>query len=184
MGLEQVVTQVKQDGQAQAASIVEHANKEAEGILGAAREKVAALEKQRIGEAEREAAQIVTQSASRAKSASRKVVLEAQAGLHAQLREAIIASLIKLPAKQRSAHLDILVKRASGIIPKGRIWGAAADKEALAAQTTYDYAGEMDIAGGIIVESADRTNRLDLSYDTLLSQQWRDVLKAEAALFE
>jgi vacuolar-type H+-ATPase subunit E/Vma4 len=85
--------------------------------------------------------------------------------------------------KAREAHIKALVAQAQKVIPAGKVWGSAQDTTALHTQKAYTHAGQVPIAGGIVVESEDGMNRLDLSYETLLDEAWRDILKAEARLF-
>ncbi len=183
MSLQDVVTEVRRDGDAKAQEIVANARKEAESLLAAAREKAQAHERSRMADAERESEQVLLQARSRAKSEAGKVVLMAEAELREQLRQSVLAGFSDLDATTRTGHINALLKRAEAIVPKGRVWGAEQDKAALDAQTTYEVAGATDILGGIIVESDDGTARLDLSYETLLSDMWRDVLRSEAKLF-
>jgi vacuolar-type H+-ATPase subunit E/Vma4 len=183
MGLDQVIVEVRRDGEARARAIVEAARKEAAAILDAARAQAKQLEQARLAQAEKDAAAVAAQAASRAESEARKTVLAAEAQLRSELKAAALKGLGELPAKSREKHLKALLAQAHGVIPKGLVWGAAQDTTFLHGQKTYKHAGSLPIAGGIVVESEDGANRLDLSYETLLDEAWRDVLKAEAALF-
>lgn len=75
------------------------------------------------------------------------------------------------------------MERAQTIVPKGKVWGSEKDAEALGKSKAYTHAGNLPIAGGLVVESEAGDARLDLSYETILDEAWRDVLKAEAAIF-
>ncbi|MEA3189485.1 MAG: V/A-type H+/Na+-transporting ATPase subunit [Thermoplasmata archaeon] len=183
MGLDQVIGEVRRDGEARAQHILAEARKEAAAILDAARAQAKQHEAARLAAADKEAAAVSAQAASRAESESRKAVLGAEATLRAELKRTILQGLADLPAKTREAHLKKLLARAHAIVPKGTVWGAAQDTAALHAQKTYKHGGSHAIAGGIIVESEAGDARLDLSYETLLDESWRDVLKAEAGLF-
>jgi len=183
MSLEQVIVDVRRDGDARAQAIVAAARKEAQGILDAARAQAKSLEQARMAQAEKESAAVTSQAASRAESEARKAVLAAEAQLRSELKATVTKGLGDLPAKTREKHLKTLVAKAHGIIPKGTVWGASQDTAVLTGQKTYKHGGSLPIAGGIVVESEDGMNRLDLSYETILDEAWRDVLKAEAKLF-
>ena len=183
MGLDEVIGEVRRDGDARAQAVLAAARKESQGILDAARAQAKSLEATRLAQAERDAAAITAQAASRAESQSRKLTLSEEATLRSELKAAAVKGLAELPAKTREKHLKTLLAKAHGIIPKGTVWGASQDTAVLHAQKTYKHAGSLAIAGGIVVESEDGTNRLDLSYETLLDEAWRDVLKAESKLF-
>lgn len=184
MGLTEVIAEVRRDGETKASAIVADARREAAGILDAAKAQAKAYESARLEAASRESTQIASQSASRGESEARKAILATEAGLREQLRAKLLAGFADLPAKTREKHLAALLKQAQGIIPKGHVWGSAQDTAYLAANKAYKHAGSEPIAGGIIVESEDGLNRIDLTYETLLDDAWRDILKAEAGLFQ
>lgn len=183
MGLEQVIGEVRRDGDARAQATLDGARLEAKRILDQARQQAAAYEQQRMAQAAKDAAALSAQVASRAESEARKAVLAAEAGLRSELRAALLKALAELPVKQREGHLKALIAQAQKVIPAGKVWGNAQDTTFLHTQKAYKHAGTAPAAGGIVVESEDGMNRLDLTYETLLDEAWRDILKAEARLF-
>ncbi len=183
MGLDQVIGEVRHDGDARAQAVLANARKEADAILAAARAQAAAYEKARMDAAERDAAAAKAQAASRAESEARKAVLTAEADLREELRQQVLAHFAKLDAKARATHVTTLIATAKGVIPSGKVWAAEKDGPAIKNQAVYKPGGNLTGAGGIVVESEDGRTRLDLTYETLLDGMWRDVLKAEAALF-
>lgn len=183
MGLDQVIGEVRRDGDTRAQAVLANARKEADAILAAARAQAASYESGRMSAAEREAAAAKAQAASRAESGARKAVLTAEAELREALREQVLAHFAKLDAKQRATHVTALIATAKGVIPAGKVWASDKDAATVKAQTAYKAAGTLPGSGGIIVESEDGKVRLDLTYETLLEGMWRDVLKSEAALF-
>jgi V/A-type H+-transporting ATPase subunit E len=183
MGLDQVIGEVRRDGEARAQATLKAARTEADSILAAAKAQAKAHEKARLDAAAREAEQAKAQAMSRAESEARKAVLTAEAELREALRSQVLRHFAELPAKAREAHVKALAKTASAIIPAGSVWGAEKDAAALKAAKPYKHAGSLPVAGGIVVESEDGRTRLDLSYETLLEGMWRDVLKAESDLF-
>jgi vacuolar-type H+-ATPase subunit E/Vma4 len=183
MGLEQVIGDVRRSGEERAKAIAAQAAQEAQAILAAAREQAHAYETSRLAAAQRDAAALAAQVQSRAESEARKAVLAGEARLREDLRGHLLAALRDLPRAKREAHLKALVARAQKVVPAGSVWGSAQDTAFLAAQKAYKHAGSEPIAGGIVVESQDGQTRLDLSYETILAEAWRDVLKAEAKLF-
>jgi V/A-type H+/Na+-transporting ATPase subunit E len=183
MGVDQVIGEVRRDGEARAQATLKAARQEADALLSAAKAQAAKEEKARLEQAARDSEQAKAQAMSRAESEARKAVLTAEAQLREQLRAQVTAHFAELPAKAREAHLKALLKTATAVIPAGSVWGADADAAALKAAKPYKHAGSLPIAGGIVVESEDGRTRLDLSYETLLDGLWRDVLKSESELF-
>ncbi len=183
MGLEQVIGEVRRDGDQRAQRKLDEANAESARILAAAKDKVDAYLAERMAAAERDATQLHAQIRSSSDFEARKTVLTAEAELRAELWNAVLEGFGSLPEATRAKHITALLKTAHGIIAEGTVFGAAKDAAALKAQDTFAHGGEADIIGGIVVESKDGANRLDLSYETLLGDMWRDVLKHEAGLF-
>lgn len=183
MSLEAVLTEVRRGGDEQAQAILRKAKDEAAQILAEAKAKAQAHEAARLAEAERDAEQVLVQAQSRAESDARKLVLAAEAKLRDALRAQVLEALAALPTKSREAHLKTLLDRAQAAVPEGRVWGAEADHAALKKQKAFAFEGTRPMAGGIIVESTDGSIRVDLSYETLLDQEWRNILKAESAIF-
>lgn len=183
MSLDPIIGEVRRDGEARAQAILAEARKEADSILRAAREKAKAHEASRLADAARDAAAATAQAHSRAESEARKAVLTTESEMRAALRSAIVDALSALPAKSREKHIQSLLAKAKAIVPSGKVWGSDKDAAALKAQKTYTHAGNLSAAGGLVVESEDGSVRLDLTYETLLEEAWRDILRTEAALF-
>jgi vacuolar-type H+-ATPase subunit E/Vma4 len=184
MGLDQVIGEVRRAGEERGQAIVDAARKEAATILDAARAESRKYEDARVAAAAKDAAQLATQAGSRADSDARKAVLAGDAHMRAELKAAVLHALAELPAKTRAAHVKALVESAQGVIPAGKVYGAKKDAEHLAKAKPYTHGGDAPITGGIVVESEKGDARLDLSYETILDDHWRELLKAEAALFQ
>ncbi len=183
MGLDDVVQEVTAGAEARAKEILDAAQAEADGILGNARDQAAAYEADRLAQADRDVDQIKKQAISNAKFEARKIVLSTEGELREELRARIIDGLAALDEKTRTGHIKSLLTKAEAVIPTGKVFGAEQDAAALK-EGSYAFGGTVDIAGGLVVESDDGKERLDLSYETLLGDVWRDVLASEAGLFE
>jgi V/A-type H+-transporting ATPase subunit E len=183
MGLEQVIGDVRRDGDQRAQKVLDDAKAEAERILTAAKDKAKMHQDSRATAAAKDAEQLKAQIISSAEFEARKTVLTTEAELRAELKQIILDGFAAIGAGPRKKHITKLLKTAQGTIAKGSVFGAAADAAILEKQDHYTYGGTTDIIGGIIVESESGKNRLDLSYGTLLGDMWRDVLKQEAELF-
>lgn len=183
MGLEQVIGEVRRDGEQRAQRILDDAQAEAQQIVAAAKDKVKAYEAERRKAAEKDAEQLRAQLQSGAEFEARKHVLAVEAELRQELRSAILDGFGGLDPDRRGQHIDKLLATAKKTIPEGTVHGAAQDEATLKDQDIYDFGGSTDIIGGIVVESKTGKNRLDLSYETLVDDMWRDVLRAEAGLF-
>ncbi len=181
MGLEQVIEEVRRDGDKRSQSLLDEARREADEILREAQERVDAYKAAQSAQLEKEIAQLKVQVASSAEFSSRKAVLNEEAALREQLRKRILEGFAAFPESRRKKHITALLKKAGEVIPEGRVWAAEQDLGLLGRK--YEVAGATDILGGVIVESEDASMRLDLSYETLVDDLWRDILKSEAGLF-
>src|SRR2546422_499971 len=56
------------------------------------------------------------------------------------------------------------------------------EKEANAVRSAVgtSFGGTIDCVGGIVIESGDGTHRIDLRYETLLADVWRDSIREVA----
>ncbi len=183
MALEQVIGDVRRDGDRRAQKLLDDAKTDADSIIAAAKDKAKAYEQQRMAAAEKDVAQLQAQILSSAEFEARKTVLTAESELRGELRQAILDGFANLDDATRKKHFDALLQRAQAIIAKGTVHAAKADAKLVDGQNVYSKGDPVDIIGGIIVESASGENRLDLSYETLLDGLWRDILKQEAELF-
>lgn len=183
MGLEQVIGEVRQDGDARAQRLLDDARARATELVAEAEARARAYEEQRLAQAERDGEQVRAQVLSSAEFEARKTALTAEAELRTQLRETLVEGFAALPQKTRDAHVKRLLATAETVLGgSGRVWATAQDQKAASAGP-YAFAGTLDGAGGIVVESDDGTQRLDLRYETLLADLWRDILREEATLF-
>jgi len=183
MALTEVIGDVRRDGATRAQRILDEARAEAARITDAARERATAYATERQAQAQRDAAQVAAQVESHAEFEARKMVLAAEAELRNTLRTTVLDGFAALPKATRDAHLAKLLAMAKEVVGNGTVYGAKDDEAALKAQRTFKFGGGADIRGGIVVEAADGLTRLDLSYETLLADMWRDVLRQEAGLF-
>lgn len=183
MGLEQVIGDVRQDGDARAQKLLDDARAKATELVAEAEAKARSYEEQRMGQAERDGEQVKAQVLSSAEFEARKLALTAEAELRTQLRATLVEGFAALPQKTRDAHVQKLLVTAESVLGgSGRVWSVSQDKDA-ASGGPFAFADAMEGAGGIVVESDDGTQRLDLRYETLLADLWRDILREESALF-
>ncbi len=182
MGLEQVIGEVRRDGDARAQKLLDDARAQAAKLVAEAEAQAGSYSESRLAQAEKDAEQTRAQVLSSAGFASRKLGLTAEAQLRDELRTTLIAGFTALPQKVRDAHVKKLLATAADVLGGGKVWAAKQDEKAASAGK-FTFAGTLEGAGGIIAESDEGTQRLDLRYETLLNDLWRDVLREEAGLF-
>ena len=183
MGLEHVIGDVRQGAERRVQGILDDARRQAEAVVADAKQKADAYHQGRMEQAERDATAVDAQVMSHAEFEARKLVLGAEAELREQLRETLLDGFGAFSQSVRDGHIKALLATAKDTVGAGTVHGAKQDEATLKKQRTFTYGGTTDIIGGIVVESEDGLTRLDLSYETLLGDLWRDVLRSEAELF-
>jgi len=173
--------EIRAEGEARAEEIVSEAEADAEEILADA-------EREADREVEREREQRLSSANLEAKQqrlAARRDVLE-------DVREDVEARIADLSGERREALTRELLDAAAAEfegIDSASVYGRAEDAdliESLAADYDgYEYAGEYDCLGGVVVESEASRLRVNNTFDSIVEDVWEDELKEIAAqLFE
>lgn len=178
MGIEDIQKEVLQAAEYDAARLKKDAEKQARDIIGEAKDKAEEMRKgfreglKRAAERERRKALGAAHFGAASSVLRLKKELMDMAVAEAKAR------LPSLPAERRKAHIKALIERAGKDIEVAHVLCAKKDIPYVQGH----LAEEAPIAGGIIAESADRTMRVDLSYDTLFAviveDSVEDVYKA------
>ena len=173
MGLEEVVGDIEAAGKASAEAIVREAEQERGRLLSEARAKAGRLSGERLKEAERALIQLRARELSGAELEVKRLRLS----METELLEAAAAGardrVARLTPAQDEALLRALLKRGEG--PQYGIYSAKRNEAFLRTSTPLPYKGNIDCLGGLVLESADGTVRMDLTYDTIL----RDVVERD-----
>ena len=173
--------EIREEGEARADEIVAEAESDAEEILAQA-------EREAEREVEREREQRLSSANLEAKQerlAARRDVLQSVredveaeiAGLSGETREELTAELLDAAAAEFEG-LDAV-----------SVYGRADDADLIeglvADYDGYEYAGEYDCLGGVVVEAEASRLRVNNTFDSILEDVWEDELKEIAArLFE
>jgi len=177
-GLEAVVQEVLDEGKREAAAILEAARKEREALLSKARAGVAVLVREREAEAAGAVERRRVQEIARAELEAKRAVLNGQKALLDEVYQGALQALPTLAG--RDALTETLLRKTSADWRAGRVFCAAADERAVRAATGGSFAGTIDCAGGIVIETADGRRRLDLRFETRLQDVWQDMVREVA----
>ena len=79
-----------------------------------------------------------------------------------------------------AAILQSLLKANAGDWRTGKVYCNEKDANAVRAVVGTSFGGTIDCVGGIVIESGDGTHRIDLRYETLLADLWRDSIREVA----
>jgi V/A-type H+-transporting ATPase subunit E len=177
MGLETVLERIRDTGRAEAAAIVAEARKERERLLAEARAEGGRLAARREAEAHEQAERRRVQDLARAELDTKKIVLAAQEEVLRAVRERVRQ---RLAASGGAESLRKLLAKNAGEWRSGRVYANARDAAAVHGVVAGSFAGTVECLGGVVIESADGTSRLDLTYDSILDDVWDDVVREVA----
>lgn len=180
MGLEVVVNEIIEQGRSKAQAIEKEGLQEAKEILSDAKARAEKTLAERQAAAERDAGRIRVQETARAEFEAKKEVLYAKRALLVRLKEEALEGLRTASADQRKAWLSKLVKKAEAQIPEGIVHVRSEDKDLVAGLTDLKVEGDLDAAGGLVVDSADGTMSIDYRFESLLEDAWPEVLRQES----
>jgi V/A-type H+-transporting ATPase subunit E len=183
MGLDAVITEIKEKARLEAEGIITDAEAKKSEILAAAQAK-AELIKNSAGEsAQRAASHILIQEEAAGHLAVKREILNTQKALMDEVQAQTLAQICDLPDDFHKQTIASLLRRAKSEISAGKVCCASRDlavlKEVLTQPEFSSYtAGEpIEIDGGVIIERTDGMLQVDYSYRTFLNQIWESGLK-------
>ncbi|WP_115864678.1 V-type ATP synthase subunit E [Halorussus litoreus] len=173
--------EIQSEGDERAAEIVSEAEADADEILAEQEQ-----ETERAIEQERE------QKLSSAKLEAKQQRLEARRDALQEVRDAVEQRLADLEGDRREELTRELLDAASEEFDAGdtvRVFGKPEDDELLtdivADYDGYEYGGEHDCLGGVVVESEQSRVRVNNTFDSVLEDVWEDNLQnISTRLFE
>jgi len=178
MGLESVVEDVLGRGRSEVEEIRHAALAERDRILQNARAEGAKLLEIREQEARQAAGRLRVQALARAELEGKKIVLSAEKELLDEVYTKVLEKLVVL--EDGAAILQSLLKANAGDWRTGKVYCNEKDANAVRAVVGTSFGGTIDCVGGIVIESGDGTHRIDLRYETLLADLWRDSIREVA----
>ena len=172
---------IRSEGDERAAEIISEAESDAEEILA---------EQER--ETEQTIAQEREQKLSSAKLEAKQKRLEARRDVLQDVRSAVEEHIASLEGDQREELTRELLDAASEEFDDGdtvHVYGKPEDDtlltDVVADYENYEYAGEYDCLGGVVVESEQSRLRVNNTFDSVLEDVWDDNLQdISNSLFE
>lgn len=177
MGLETVLERIQDTGKAEAAAIVAEARRERERILAETRAEGEKLAARREAEARDQAERRRVQDLARAELDAKRAVLTAQEEVLQAVRERVRG---RLAASRDPAALRKLLQKHAAEWRSGHVHSSARDAATVRAVVGEAFAGTVDCLGGVLIENRDGTERIDLTYDSILGDLWDDVVREVA----
>ncbi len=191
MSLETVAEDIRDEARERAAEIRAAAEERADEITAEAEQDADDIVAEAERQAEREIAQEREQKLSSAKLEAKQDRLEARRDALADVREALEEHVASLSGDEREELTRELLDAASEEFDAGSVQVYARASDAALVEGIlddydgYEYAGEYDCLGGVVVESTESRVRVNNTFDSVLETVWEDNLKdISARLFD
>jgi V/A-type H+/Na+-transporting ATPase subunit E len=183
MGLDAVVAEIREKGQAQADTIRKEADAKKAEILNTAQQKAESIRTSVRDEVAKTSSQIIAQEEAAGHLVVKRQILNTQKELMDDVHRQALEKINAMPESFHKEAISSLLRKAGTEIPAGKVSCCARDETALkevlkdAVFSAYSFGSVIGIDGGIIVESADGQLQVDFSYRTFMSQVWESGLK-------
>ncbi|ELY83528.1 V-type ATP synthase subunit E [Natrinema altunense] len=184
MSLDTVVEDIREEAHARAEDIRAEGETRAEEIESAAQEDADEIVADAEADVDREIEQLREQRLSSAKLEAKQQRLEARRDVLTEVREAVEDELASLEGDSREELTRDLLEAATVEFDEGddvAVYGRSDDAELLesilADYDGYEYAGDYDCLGGVVVESEASRVRVNNTFDSVLEDVWEDNLQ-------
>ena len=186
MGLDAVITEIKEKARVEADTIVQDAEAKKTELLTTAQTEAQSIKTAAEENVQKIVSQIRTKEEAAGHLAVKREVLNAQKALMDEVQIKTLEEICNLSEAFHKQAIISLLKRAQSEIPSGTVSCDARDVSALKKILSepgfsgFRMGKTVDIAGGIIVESTDGMLQVDYSYRTFLDKVWESGLKDAA----
>lgn len=179
MTLDAFVQTIEDRGKAEAEAILADARTEAERMLS----EVRAEGEKAVQEAEARARQAGerkrVQDLARAELETRKIVLAAQKDALDEVYQRALARLGTLRENPKILETLLKANEAEWRVG-GRVYSNDRDATFVKGLVGKAYAGNVECEGGLVIENADGTRRVDLRYESILRDVWNNCVREVA----
>ncbi|MFA1612116.1 V-type ATP synthase subunit E [Halobellus rubicundus] len=184
MSLDNVVEDIRDEARARAEDIREQGERRAEEIVETAETDAEELLEARKEEVERQIEQEREQALSSAKLEAKQERLEARRDVLEDVRSQVEDELVALSGEKRETLTRALLEDAvaefegeESVSVYGRADDADLLEDLVADYDGFEYAGEYDCLGGVVVEGTGSRVRVNNTFDSVLEDVWEDNLK-------
>ena len=184
MSLDTVAEDIRDEARARAEEIRNDAESQAEEILSEAESDAERIREERDAAIEREIEQEREQRLSSAKLEAKQARLEARRNVLDDVRSEVEDAIANIGGDRREELtrelLDAGAEEFEGA-DSVAVYGRAADEALLTSiledYEGYEFAGEYDCLGGVVLESETSRIRVNNTFDAVLEDVWEDNLR-------
>jgi V/A-type H+-transporting ATPase subunit E len=192
MSLETVAEDIRDEARARAEEILAAGEESADEIIEEAKTEAEEIREKRLAEADRQIEQEREQELSSAKLEAKQERLEARRELLQSVKDALKAQIAAIDGEQRKELTAALLSAAAEefdddgtVTVYGRAEDRALIEELLSDYAKFEFGGEYDCLGGVVVESEESRVRVKNTFDSILDEVWEAKLrKISTRLFE
>ena len=183
MSLDTVVEDIRDEARARAEEIRDEADAEAEEILAEARADAEEIREEREQETERQIEQEREQKLSGAKLEAKQSRLEAKRDILQEVRADVETAIANLEDNREELTQALLEDAATEFDDADdvAVYGRADDQDLLESileeYDGFEYTGEYECLGGVVVESESSRLRVKNTFDSILEEVWEDNLR-------
>jgi len=184
MSLDTVAEDIRDEARARAEEIRDDAESRAEEILSEADADAKQIREEREAAVEREIEQEREQRLSSAKLEAKQARLEARRNVLDEVRDDVEAAIADIDGDRREELTRELLAAGSEEfegVDSVSVYGRAADEallsSILADYEGYEYGGEYDCLGGVVLESESSRIRVNNTFDAVFEDVWEDNLR-------
>ncbi|MFH1181739.1 MAG: V-type ATP synthase subunit E family protein [Candidatus Woesearchaeota archaeon] len=173
MGLEKVKDDVLEKAKHEAAKLAAEAEDEAKRIKREKAKASEALSREAEKKLEAQKSEMISRAVSSAELEAKKEMLNARKDIINRIFAEAKRRLKAIPQSRRNSHIAKLLEIAGRELEIARVYCNESDLKNIQGFN----AEKAEIIGGIIAENKEGTVRVDLSYDSLLEEVYRESLK-------
>jgi V/A-type H+-transporting ATPase subunit E len=174
MALDAVVESILATSKDKVAQVNAEADQEVAGILNEARERAAEIKSRKQTEVGHAVEAVERREISSANLEVKRSELNVHKDLLEQARLKLLEKIQNLPKKENEAMLKKLLEPYN--LKDMKVYSNKRD-EAFVSSLAPNYGGNLDIMGGVVVESKDGALRYDLTYETLAREVFNNRMK-------
>ncbi|MCU4717852.1 V-type ATP synthase subunit E [Halapricum hydrolyticum] len=184
MSLDSVTEDIKEQARARAEEIRSDAEQRAERIVEEAEQEAEEIRRQKESEIERQIEQEREQRLSSGNLEAKQKQLAARRQTLEEVRERVEDALVNLDEETREELTRELIEAAITEfedVETAEVYGRSDDEALLTSileeYDSFEYGGETDCLGGVVVESDASRVRIDNTFDSVLEDVWQESLR-------
>jgi V/A-type H+-transporting ATPase subunit E len=175
MGLEKVIEKIQEEGKEKIKSLLQDAEKQAADMLQTKQNMLEELSVKKKQETEKQIESLKIQEESGVEIEAKKVRLTTEKDILDMTYQECLGALTSLPHEK---IISSLLKRIKEELPEAAyIYSNTRDAPLVRSLTALSYGGSIECLGGVVVENADKTMKLDYRYEMIAETVWDRSLK-------